>query len=44
MLDVIRTAAVVVGLFFTVGYLYQVVYALMGLLKTPKTFEADRFH
>ena len=44
MLDVIRTAAFIVGIFFTVGYLYQVVYALMGLLKTPKQFEADRYH
>ena len=44
MLDVIRTAAFIVGIFFTVGYLYQVVYVLMGLLRTPKQFEADRYH
>lgn len=44
MLAVIRNAALIVGLFFTVGYLYQVVYALVGLLKTPKTFKETKLH
>lgn len=42
MLTVIRTAALIVGLFFTVGYLYQVFYVLVGLLKTPKTYEETK--
>lgn len=44
MITVIRNVSMIVGVIFTVGYLYQVVYAIIGLLKTPKRYEETKKH
>jgi len=44
MMSVIKYASLVVGLIFTVGYLYQIVYAIVGLLKTPETYTETKKH
>lgn len=44
MLDVMRYATMAVGVIFTVCYLYQIVYAIVGLLKTPKVFQETKKH
>lgn len=42
MMSVIKYVSLIVGLIFTVGYFYQIVYAVIGLLKTPKVYEETK--
>ncbi len=44
MMSVIKYASLAVGLFFTLGYLYQIFYAVLGLLQTPKEYEETKKH
>lgn len=44
MMSVIKYASLAVGLFFTLGYLYQIFYAVLGLLKTPKIYPETKKH
>lgn len=44
MMSVIKCVSLIVGLLFTLGYFYQIVYAVLGLLKTPKVYTETKKH
>jgi cellulose synthase/poly-beta-1,6-N-acetylglucosamine synthase-like glycosyltransferase len=44
MVDVIKGVSFAVGILFTLGYFYQIVYMVVGLLKEPKLYEETKKH
>ena len=44
MVDVLKGVSFAVGILFTLGYFYQIVYMVVGLLKEPKLYEETKKH
>lgn len=44
MMSVIKCVCMIVGIMFTLGYAYQIFYAVLGLLKTPKVYTETKKH